>query len=410
MENRLNEFDRLIKETYENHEPPYDPGAWDELEEELNATAPGMMDYFKSFTTGLALTGVVFASMLIYFSGNGENSYTEEVKDEPVVAQVGEKMSGSAEGIRNMPESEAEKMSEKPDETATDAREPEPASTAPKKAENDSAPMKEKTDEKMKAVTTDVKASTKAEDGESSTVRKGCTGLTIQFDAPEEYGKDAKYLWNFGDGYFSNEANPSHTFNKEGVFDVSLSVTSLSSGQISSNVVQAMIEVVDAPKAEFDMTVASMNEISMNSTSMQSTKTSWEINGKDKGDGSEINLSLSDNTKYEVRLIATNDGSCIDTLQKNIHVVQAGNQFPKVYSTAHSNEYSPGAIVDNGKVKDFRVFEKSTGKEVFRSSGSKGWNGNTSEGREAPEGEYVWIMVVDSDETVDVYRGSVHLQ
>ncbi len=47
MANQLNDFDRLIKETYENHEFPYDSSVWDGVEKELGATAPGILDFFQ---------------------------------------------------------------------------------------------------------------------------------------------------------------------------------------------------------------------------------------------------------------------------------------------------------------------------------------------------------------------------
>lgn len=409
MENQLNRFDQLVKDTYENHEFPFDPQAWDEMEEELNATAPGILDYFKSITTGLAITGVIFASMLIYFSGDGNESITEdsqmtdseigmisEGSDDEVEAESETADLGKALGSEESPHAKpAEEESEKP----------------AKNRENDS--MEHTSEEAVSQETEVITASVapladEAEDGKS--IRKGCTGLTIQFDAPEEYGKDAKYLWNFGDGYFSNEANPSHTFNKEGVFDVSLSVTSLSSGQISSNVVQAMIEVVDAPDAGVNIEIASKDLISLSTGSTNAAHTSWNVNGKKKSEESEINLSLIDNTKYDVSLIAHSKGACIDTLNKKIHVVKAGNQFPKIYMSSYPSSYSPGAIVDNGEVIDFRVFDKSSGEEIYRSSGPKGWDGKLESGERAEKGEYTWVMMVDSDETIDIYRGEVNLQ
>jgi PKD repeat protein len=409
MENQLNKFDQLVKDTYESHEFPFDPQAWDEMEEELNATAPGILDYFKSITTGLAITGVIFASMLIYFSNNGDQPVPEKqevsnseigmVSEELTVEEETEnKTDDLGKTLSNEETSDLEAAEVESEETSEINEGKQTTNTAQKTASQES-----------EVVTASVTpAADEAEDGKS--IRKGCTGLTIQFDAPEEYGKDAKYLWNFGDGYFSNEANPTHTFNKEGVFDVSLSVTSLSSGQISSNVVQAMIEVEDAPDAGVNIEIASKDLISLSSSSLNATRTSWNVNGKEESEESEISLSLVDNTKYDVSLIAKSNGACIDTLNKKIHVVKAGNQFPKIYMSNYPSSYSPGAIVDNGEVIDFRVFEKSSGEEIYRSSGPKGWDGKLENGDQAEKGEYTWVMMVDSDETIDIYRGEVNLQ
>jgi len=410
MENRLNEFDQLVKNTYENHEFPYDPSAWDELEEELNAATPSVPDYFKSITTGLAITGAIFASMLMYFSGTGDYSTPEKItENEGIAVQQKSQIATSSDKGKIAPFEEAKEEEGEFENTNQPSVKGE--TTAEKTTSERSALAPSSGDKVLSSDDENPETSNEvALESSEASVRTGCTGLTIRFDAPEEYGKDAKYLWNFGDGYFSNEANPSHTFNKEGVFDVSLSVTSLSSGQISSNVVQAMIEVVDAPVANFDLVIASMDEIALKNNSSNAENTDWEINGESQGVSSDISLSLTDNTKYEVRLLAQADGTCVDTLEKSIHVVKAGNQFPKAYSSAYATDYSPGAIVDNGQVMDFRVYDKSNGEEVYRSSGPKGWDGTKSNGESAKKGEYVWVMVVDSDESVDIYKGVVNLR
>ncbi len=245
----------------------------------------------------------------------------------------------------------------------------------------------------------------------ASSVKRGCTGLTINFDAPEEYGSNAKYLWNFGDGFFSNEENPTHVFNKEGIFDVSLSVTAVGSGQISSNVVQAMIEVHEAPKAKFEVEINSMTEIKLREKSMNAAEFEWLIDRNEQAsEEADVLLSIADNTKFDIELIVENAGNCSDSLNKEIHIIKAGNQFPQLYSSAYASDFAPGAIVDNGAVTDFRVFQKSTGEEVFKSSGSKGWNGKNKNGEGVSKGEYEWMMVVDSEDVFNIYHGTLNVR
>ena len=92
MANQLNDFDRLIKETYENHEFPYDSTVWDGVEKELGATSPGILDFFKSVTTGLAIAGAIFATMLIFTSDTSAPiQLTENQKTEASDGSVGDK-------------------------------------------------------------------------------------------------------------------------------------------------------------------------------------------------------------------------------------------------------------------------------------------------------------------------------
>lgn len=427
MANQLNEFDRLIKETYENHEFPYDSSAWDGVEKELGATTPGILDFFKSVTTGLAIAGAVFATMLIFTTDTGpfsEQVQNTEVLTDDVSAKV------KADSNENRDQSNLEASNEKPIPAKSEKVETSSDSKISPSASADEGVNKNLTNEQkstIEAVLAEAKKISTSEkfgdtettkegklsneENSSSSVKVGCTGLTIDFDAPEEYGSDAKYLWNFGDGFFSNEENPTHAFNKEGIFDVSLSVTAVGSGQISSNVVQAMIEVHEAPEARYDLEISSMSEIILKDRSMNATESAWIIdNNENTPSGTDLLLSIADNTKFEIELVAENAGDCSDSLAKEIHIIKAGNQFPQSYSSAYASDFAPGAIVDNGDVTDFRVFEKTTGEEIFRSTGSKGWNGKNKEGEEVGKGTYEWIMIVDTEEIFNVYHGTLSVR
>jgi PKD repeat protein len=426
MANQLNDFDRLIKETYENHEIPYDSTVWDGVEKELSATSPGMLDFFKSVTTGLAIAGAVFASMLIFTSDTGslvelaENQkvivYNEPTADKSKseTSQINEPfiLEKSIEDNSNQEQSLTEASTDlnlnKLEKSGSNNFTIEQKSTV-------AAVLAEAKKISSSENSTDTNSSkdlnTANEDNSSASVKIGCTGLTIDFDAPEEYGTNAKYLWNFGDGYFSNEENPTHAFNKEGIFDVSLSVNAVGSGQISSNVVQAMIEVHEAPEARFDLEISSTRAIKLIDKSLNAVEFAWILDSEEKtSEGSDILISIADNTKFNVELVAENAGDCSDSLTKEIHIIKAGNQFPQLYSSAYASDFAPGAIVDNGEVTDFRVFKKSTGEEIFKSSGSKGWNGKNKKGEGVIKGEYEWMMIVDSEVVFNIYHGTLSVR
>jgi PKD repeat protein len=431
MANELNEFDKLIRETYEAHESPYEPLHWEELEKELNATAPSMLDYFKSISTGIAATGVIFVAMLFLFS-----DYTGKDKNEVVVEETVQDGSASESGSASISThedkaivkySEVEKsQNANLAENTPTAQEVDESSVKDSKleAKNPTEGLALGQDEKKQTPAQEFKAEStatapvqanvnaeklKAEEA-GAAIRKGCTGLTMDFKAPKEYGKDAKYLWNFGDGYFSNEANPSHTFAKEGVFDVSLSVTSKSSGQISSNVVQAMIEVEEAPVSQFEVQIADKDHLNFLDRSYRSGNSAWIVNGERIAENKNLAIEIIDGEKHEIVLEATNQAGCTDTKNETIDIVKAGNQFPKAFSTAYGTNYSPGAIVDSGEVIGFKVFHSNTGEEVQSSAGSKGWDGTNTLGEKVEKGTYVWVMLVESEDGLDAFRGAVDLR
>ncbi len=154
-----------------------------------------------------------------------------------------------------------------------------------------------------------------------------------------------------------------------------------------------------------------MTDIRLREKSTNAAKFQWFIDNKEKkAEEVDVLLSIADNTKFDIELIAENAGNCSDSLNKEIHIIKAGNQFPQLYSSAYASDFAPGAIVDNGAVTDFRVFQKSTGEEVFKSSGSKGWNGKNKKGEEVSRGEYEWMMVVDSEDVFNIYHGTLNVR
>lgn len=81
-------------------------------------------------------------------------------------------------------------------------------------------------------------------------VIEGCPGTTVEF-AAEHLPESGIFLWNFGDGSFSNKPNPSHTYAKSGKFEVMLSHSLQGGGNIHSKPSSDLIVVHEAPEAVF---------------------------------------------------------------------------------------------------------------------------------------------------------------
>ena len=423
MANQLNKFDQQIKNSFDGYEVPYDSNHWDELQSELNSSAPSMTSYFGAITTGLVATGIVFVLMLFFMSdaateGNRhalvEETPIEILDGAPVADQTKTEAIDRIKPDSKTRETDLESNADKitPDPGTSDIVIAENVTTQKSNVSKKSTRTKKsnaasKADNPIVPVKT-IKGNSGSEN--ISNVKTGCTGLVIKFTASEEYGTDAKYLWNFGDGFFSNEPNPSHTFNKEGVFDVSLSVTSKNTGQISSNVVQAMIKVIEAPTANMEVIINSPDGITIRNESYHANELIWILNNKPITDKNEINISVADNTRLSLIMNVSNEGGCTDTLESIINIVEAGSEFPRVLTSAFSSHFAPGAILNKGDVTSIKIFENATQNLVFEGAGNKGWSGKDDQGKAASPGQYNWVMVVEKEGVIDVYKGNIELR
>lgn len=410
MNNKLNNLDQTIKDTYEAYEVPYDPSHWDSIEKELDSMAPSPIRYFSSITTGLVAASLVFMSMLLFVSEASQINVSTETdvveqssgngnEANSLQAASNMKDAGSIDRIAASEKDHSEPSSTN-DEIATETK----TETVPSKEQNSEGQKKQvlvtSNDAPVKSTN---EHSTSTESTERS-IRTGCTGLTIDFEASQEYGRDAKYLWNFGDGFFSNEANPSHTFNKPGTFDVSLSVTSYTTGQITSNVVQAMIDVVEAPVANVDFELTSDEMIVLKNKSFRADQIEWMVNGKSSGYGPEMNLNIADNTRYEVQLSAISAGGCTDTLYKAISVSSKDLGIPKTINLSKEETLTPSNFASSGKMIQFLVID-AAGKIKFQTASNQIWTGEGLDGQPISKGNYRWVMATEEAEQVLISKG-----
>ena len=81
-------------------------------------------------------------------------------------------------------------------------------------------------------------------------VSSACVGTEIGFRMAKAM-KDVRVLWNFGDGQFSSQAEPSHVFKAPGTYDITLSVTRISDGLIRTRTIENLVTIYPNLEADF---------------------------------------------------------------------------------------------------------------------------------------------------------------
>ena len=142
-----------------------------------------------------------------------------------------------------------------------------------------------------------------------------CDSLTMTFMANTNQ-PIRTYSWNLGDGTTSTEATPRRTYNKIGIYVVTLDYTTDAgcTGRVTYSV-----RVYDKPKANFAYTQLCGNSVSVQFNDLSAFSDSWQW---DYGDGSRDWWdapnpvhSYNDTGRYKVRFINT-IGHCSDTTEK----------------------------------------------------------------------------------------------
>jgi len=229
--------------------------------------------------------------------------------------------------------------------------------------------------------------------------KEACVGIKVDFEL-RDLDKTMNFLWNFGDGSFSTESNPSHVYDDEGVFDVTLSVRSQGTGIIKTRTIESLIEVHPLPEAVFDWTmprnvVNSGVQVELNNKTKDANSSTWIVDG-----------AISENNtpefkipgEYELNLIASNKFGCQDHTTK---VIEFGNRnslnAPARFSPNNDGRYDtfmPFGLEGLSEKWELVISDKN-GDIVFSTTDfNTPWHGVFLNGDLVPDGQYFnWTVV-----------------
>ena len=146
----------------------------------------------------------------------------------------------------------------------------------------------------------------------------GCRPLTVmpQYTANVVDGI-ASYQWNFGDGFTTNAANPSHTYNTAGTFSITLIITTNGGCKDS---VTSFVKVGTKPSVQFSATpliTCALTPVAFTDLTVGGPLTSWYWTFGDGGTSIEQNpaYQYQDTGFFSITLIVGSNG-CYDTLTK----------------------------------------------------------------------------------------------
>jgi gliding motility-associated-like protein len=241
----------------------------------------------------------------------------------------------------------------------------------------------------------------------ASDTTAGCEPLTVAF-TPMNPQAGQTYYWNFGDGSYnqlSYDMNPVHEFSQDGLFDVSLTVTS-TNGCSTTFTNYEMISVYPLPVARFiaDPSGASIihPEIHFINVSELATSYIWSF-----GDGDSSSIEnpwhwYTSINSYIARLIAVSDMGCVDTVFSTIDIRDEYTFYaPTAISPDFDDVNDVFYVIGNGiSTKDFHMYIYDRWGEIIYETDKYdpdqpekyGWNGSVKGGAMAPVGTYTWLV------------------
>ncbi len=237
---------------------------------------------------------------------------------------------------------------------------------------------------------------------------KGCAPFNTLFEDQSVVpgvGTVTNWLWDFGDGLFSLEQNPSHIYSDSGAYQVALTVTT-STGCNVKDTLDYLVEVEPAPLVDFtwlpndrEITILDpaieLIDLQLDSNNMSA----WIIDDLESLPSEENVYTFIDTGVHQITQIVSNPFGCKNSLTKEIYIAPVFTFYiPTAFSPNKdgSNERFIGTGM-NVRAMKMEIYNRG-GLLIFESYDSKvGWDGTAfGTNKPMPQAAYNYqIFVTD---------------
>ena len=234
------------------------------------------------------------------------------------------------------------------------------------------------------------------------------------FTNTSTYDPGSSFAWTFGDGGSSTATNPSHLYANQGLYPISLTITTPAGCVSSAN---GSIEIVyfPLPVADF-VTSPEINGIfngKVEFVDRSDFAVSWRW---DFGDGFYATTQNAEHYfnevgDFNVRLTITNLAGCEDTHSEVITIIPyfVPNAFTPNGDGVNDNFFFSGYDLDVASY-EMKIFDR-WGHLMFLGENSLDvWKGDGPDGKDAPQGTYAYRIIVKTMGGKEhVFNGAVNL-
>ncbi len=404
-------FEKKLRGAFKDHELTVSPGVWNGIAEGVATTATTAAltssKLFKTIGAAVVMVGIGIGSTVLYFNQKSESKGEPEnnIEQNQVISNLSRP---NNEGLSENTSS----ASAQQDLIISEEKHLNSGEVSSRNLDAHSTNLSD--DEILSNAPLNKDHSFQSDVFQPGGTRTNCVGAEISFNPPSA-PEDVSFLWNFGDGSFSNERDPKHRYLKPGTYVVSLSLSGHKSAQINTMNMSETITILTTPDAEFDWTfVNGPNEvptIQIENLSQRSHHTTWSFDDGFHLEGDSPLKSFSEAGKHAIQVTAIHENGCRDTKIKYIDVNSDYNLNAPT-SIYVGQEFMPQGLV--ALKGNFVLSIYDNGKKIFETKSPKrAWSGLDSKGRSLEiNKQYPWIAIVHNEKTGEdkYYSGSILLR
>jgi PKD repeat protein len=400
MKNNFTPFERGLRDKMEQFEFPYEQGAWTGLQHRMGMAKSGSSVWIVSLVSTIMVLSV--GAISLYRQQHVPSSAKKADLSERLYTRITTITRGISHGGTVQVPTSSNYLPVLGSAPATSLS---INTSAPILSENSALQVAPAGLESVTAVVSPSKEMARKADNViafNCNVRRACQGEEVEFQTTNG-PQNGSYLWNFGDGHFSDDINPKHKFGKAGHYDVSLSITS-DNGQINTTVINDMITIDAAPDADFTWefvnTKAGAPEVRIINLTDGGTSYEWSNGAQSLDQANGATFQLNPSGRQMIALNAKNEAGCSDGAVKHISVnTDFTLDAPQSWSFS-KGAYMPAGLKKN-KVDFSMVILDSNGNKVYQTTSRlKGWDGKLPGGAMAEAGtQFNYIIIITNDLT-----------
>ncbi len=432
MKNNIINFEDYIRNQLTKYELPYNHNDWVKFEKVLSTNKTGLKTsnkfskfLFENKLRAISTAGVIILAVVSYFyfsninteptSKNEIEAVNEQSTAKNEVKSV-EKNHQSPHTVNNIMKKQNIGVSSSLPDNNIKENDNKPDLPASSEDKNEIKFIQDNNPDSVKQLTAETNlADNLAAPNSSFTVdiKEGCSPLKVNF-IPNEKSDNIVYLWDFGDGEFSTELSPVHTYNQPGVYNVSLTVKYFKSEKPGSNVVKNLIIVKSTPVTEFSWKL-SENNYTFSNLSQNADNYKWIFGDSKFSTEENPQHTFMLNGSYTVKLISSNSNGCSAPHSKVIDVIIEHKYFvPNAFTPDSDGQNDTFGPTGNDLTNyEFRmlIYDKYS-RIVFESNDvNNHWDGKIiGTNKLAESGIYVWkIITKDKYENINKKMGYVSL-
>jgi PKD repeat protein len=398
------QFEEQLKKKFEDYEIPVTPNLWMNVAKGIGSKSPLITASYKWLIAGMIVGG---GAIGIYFN------YTYSAPSKTSLSSVDVPNNSSTlenRGEKNNVNSDSSVTAETLRETINHSSSNDHTKSS-KQYDNSSIPT---TESFIKIEKPNLNKENQIETSNFSTAKTHCVGAEVSFNSPST-PDDVSFLWNFGDGSFSNESNPKHKYLNPGTYIVSLSVSGHKSAQINTMNMSETITILTTPKADFDWTFDNVESgkpvVSIDNNSEAAIGFEWNFHDGKKSHDFKPNKVINANGKFPISITAIHENGCKDTKIKYVSI-NDNSQLQASAQTLAGEGFMPESLKDLKGSFVMSVYDN--GKKIFETKTIKRpWTGIDANGRyHEVNKQYTWIIITkeNNNGASNYYSGKVLLK